>query len=482
MTFHDEAQRILTRRTFLARSTTGLGALALASLLDSRLGAGTAPLGGRPKGAVDPLHFRPKARRVIYLFQSGAPSHLDLFDPKPKLKAMTGEELPPSVRMGQRITGMTAGQAVLRCVGSPFEFQRYGSHGVELSSLIPHIGSIVDDIALIRSMHVEQINHDPAVTFFQTGHQQPGRPTMGAWIAYGLGSENENLPAFVVLTSGSGGQPLQTRYWGNGFLPANYQGVQFRNQGDPVLYVSNPPGLSATARRQLLDAMQEFNRRQLGVVGDPAIATHIENYELAFRMQTSVPELTDLSTEPKEILELYGVEPGKPSFAANCLLARRLAERGVRFIQLCHRDWDHHGGLPDGLKQQTQNTDRASAALIKDLKQRGLLDDTLVLWGGEFGRTAYSQGEIRKDNFGRDHHPRCFSLWLAGGGIRPGIVLGQTDDFGYNIVADPVSVHDLHATMLHLLGIDHTKFTYRFEGRDYRLTDIHGELVKPLLA
>jgi len=482
MNFHPDLERTLTRRTFLARSTTGLGALALSSLLNPRLFAASDVTGAKSKGALQSLHFAPKAKRVIYLFQSGAPSHLDLFDPKPKLKEMTGEELPPSVRMGQRITGMTAGQSVLRCVGSPYEFQRYGKNGVELSSLIPHIGSIVDEIALIRSMHVEQINHDPAVTFFQTGHQQPGRPTMGAWIAYGLGSENENLPAFVVLTSGGGGQPLQTRYWGNGFLPGNYQGVQFRNQGDPVLYVSNPPGLSATARRQLLDAMQEFNRRQLGALGDPDIATHIENYELAFRMQTSVPELVDLSTEPKEILDLYGAEPGKPSFAANCLLARRLAERGVRFIQLCHRDWDHHGGLPEGIKTQTKNTDQASAALIKDLKQRGLLYDTLVIWGGEFGRTAYSQGEIKKDNFGRDHHPRCFSLWLAGGGIKPGIVLGATDDFGYNIAEDPISVHDLHATMLHLLGIEHTKFTYRFEGRDYRLTDIHGELVKALVA
>ncbi|MBI2925843.1 MAG: DUF1501 domain-containing protein [Verrucomicrobia bacterium] len=482
MNLRADLETALTRRTFLTRSTTGLGTLALTTLLNPRLFAASEGGGAKSKGALQTLHFSPKAKRVIYLFQSGAPSHLDLFDPKPKLKEMTGEELPPSVRMGQRITGMTAGQSVLRCVGSPYEFQRYGKHGVELSSLIPHIGSIVDEIALIRSMHVEQINHDPAVTFIQTGHQQPGRPTMGAWIAYGLGSENENLPAFVVLTSGGGGQPLQTRYWGNGFLPGNYQGVQFRNQGDPVLYVSNPPGLSATARRQLLDAMQEFNRRQLGALGDPDIATHIENYELAFRMQTSVPELVDLASEPKEILDLYGAEPGKPSFAANCLLARRLAERGVRFIQLCHRDWDHHGGLPEGIKTQTKNTDQASAALIKDLKQRGLLDDTLVIWGGEFGRTAYSQGEIKKDNFGRDHHPRCFSLWLAGGGIKPGIVLGATDDFGYNIAEDPISVHDLHATMLHLLGIEHTKFTYRFEGRDYRLTDISGELVKALVG
>jgi Protein of unknown function (DUF1501) len=476
-----DLERNLTRRTFLTRSTTGLGAMALATLLNpvARAGVPAAPAG---KGALKQLHMTPKAKRVIYLFQSGAPSHLDLFDPKPKLKDMTGEELPPSVRMGQRITGMTAGQAVLRCVGPAYEFKRYGRSGVELSSMIPHIGGIVDDIALIRSMNTEPINHDPAVTFFGTGHQQPGRPTMGAWLAYGLGNENDNLPAFVVLTSGRGGQALQGHYWGNGFLPGNYQGVQLRNQGDPILYVSNPPGLDGASRRQLIDAMQELNRKQLGALGDPDIATHIDNYELAFRMQTSVPELTDLSKEPKDVLEMYGVEPGKPSFAANCLLARRLAERGVRFIQLCHRDWDHHGSLPEGIKAQTAQTDKASAALVKDLKMRGLLDDTLVLWGGEFGRTAYSQGEITKTNFGRDHHPRCYSLWLAGGGVRPGLVLGRTDDFGYNIAADPVGVHDLHATMLHLLGIEHTRFTYRFEGRDYRLTDIHGELVKPLLA
>ncbi len=481
MHLQSDLERILSRRAFLTQSTTGLGALALASLLNPKLFAAT-PAANATAGALKTLHLAPKAKRVIYLFQSGAPSHLDLFDPKPKLKDMTGEELPPSVRMGQRITGMTAGQAVLKCVGSPYEFRRYGKSGVELSSLLPHTGGIVDDIALIRSMHVDAINHDPAVTFFGTGNQQPGRPTMGAWISYGLGSDNENLPAFVVLTSGSGGQALQARYWGNGFLSATYQGVQLRSQGDPVLYVSNPPGLSGTARRQLLDAMQELNRKQLGALADPAIATHIDNYELAFRMQTSVPELMDFSREPQAVLDLYGATPGKPSFANNCLLARRLAERGVRFIQLCHRDWDHHGGLPDGIKAQTKNTDQGSAALIKDLKQRGLLDETLVIWGGEFGRTAYSQGDITKNSFGRDHHPRCFSIWMAGGGIKPGTVIGQTDDFGYNIVSNPVSVHDLHATMLHLLGIEHTRFTYRFEGRDFRLTDIHGELVKELMA
>lgn len=481
MNLESEIQRILTRRTFLARSTTGLGAIAFGSILRTQQ-AEAAQGSTKPLGALKVLHFAPKAKRVIYLFQSGAPSHLDLFDGKQKLRDMTGEELPPSVRMGQRITGMTAGQTVLKCVGPAFEFKRYGKSGVELSSMLPHIGSIVDEIALIRSMHTEPINHDPAVTFFGTGNQQPGRPTMGAWLAYGLGTANENLPAYVVLTSGSGGQALQSRYWGNGFLSGNFQGVQLRSQGDPVLYVSNPPGLSTKARRQMLDSMQALNKRQLGIFGQPEIATHIDNYELAFRMQTSVPELMDISKEPKAVLEMYGAEPGKASYANNCLLARRLTESGVRFVQLCHRDWDHHGGLPDGIKAQTKNTDQGSAALIKDLKQRGLLDETLVIWGGEFGRTAYSQGEISKTNFGRDHHPRCYSIWMAGGGIKPGLVLGETDDFGYNIVKDPVNVHDLHATMLHLLGIDHKQFTYRSEGRDYRLTDISGQLVKPLIA
>ena len=479
--FRSEVETTLSRRAFLTRSTTGLGSMALATLLNPRLPAAAPGAAGLP-GALKTLHFAPKAKRVIYLFQSGAPSHLDLFDPKPKLTEMTGQELPPSVRKGQRITGMTAGQPVLKCVGPAFEFQRYGRCGTELSRMLPHTGSIVDDITLVRSMVTDPINHDPAVTYFGTGNQQPGRPTMGAWLAYGLGSANENLPAYVVLTSGSGGQSLQARYWGNGFLSANYQGVQLRSQGDPVLYVSNPPGLSGTGRRQLIDAMQELNRRQLGALGDPQIATHIENYELAFRMQTSVPELMDIASEPKQVLELYGAEPGKSSFANNCLLARRLAERGVRFIQLCHRDWDHHGGLPDGIRAQTKATDQGSAALIKDLKQRGLLDDTLVIWGGEFGRTAYSQGDISKTSFGRDHHPRCFSIWLAGGGIKAGTVIGQTDEFGYNIVDAPVSVHDLHATLLHLLGIEHTQFTYRSEGRDYRLTDVAGELVQPLMA
>lgn len=483
MFFQKEAEKILTRRTFLTRTTASLGLFALGSLLNEEVFGKTAPAlqNGSP-GALKTLHFPAKAKRVIYLFQSGAPSHMDLFDNKPKLVDLTGTELPKSVRGDQRITGMTSGQKQLLCVGSPFAFAKHGKSGAEISELLPHTAKVADDIAIIRSMFTEPINHDPAVTFFGTGNQQPGRPTMGAWLSYGLGSENKNLPSFVVLLSGSGGQPLQSRYWGNGFLPGNYQGVQFRGAGDPVLFVSNPPGLSGKVRRQWLDGVQALNKMQLGKMGDPEIATRIESYEMAFRMQTSVPDLMDISKEPKAILDLYGAEPGKASYANNCLLARRLAERDVRFIQLVHRDWDHHANLPDEIRKQAKNTDQASAALIADLKQRGMLEDTLIIWGGEFGRTSYSQGEITKTSFGRDHHPRCFSIWMAGGGIKGGQTLGETDDFAYNIVKDGVHVHDFHATMLHCLGIDHTKLTYRFEGRDYRLTDVAGEIVKKLLV
>ncbi|HYE30782.1 MAG TPA: DUF1501 domain-containing protein [Methylomirabilota bacterium] len=476
-----EFQKMINRRAFFARTAHGIGGVALASLLKSDLmGANSAA--ADPLGSLKALHHPPKAKRVIYIFMSGAPSHIDLFDPKPKLQELTKTELPASIRMGQRITGMTSGQKQLLVVGSPFEFKAHGKCGTELSELLPHTAKIVDDIALIRSMHTDPINHDPAVTFLTTGNQQPGRPTMGAWLSYGLGSANKDLPGFIVLVSGSGGQPLQVRYWGNGFLASNHQGVQFRGAGDPVLYVSNPKGISNATRRQLLDSVQEMNRMQLGEVGDPEISSRIESYEMAYRMQTSVPELMDISKEPQSVLDMYGAQPGKPSFANNCLLARRLAERDVRFIQLVHRDWDHHGDLPNAIRTQAKLTDQASAALITDLKQRGLLDDTLVVWGGEFGRTTYSQGEITKTSFGRDHHPRCFSLWMAGGGIKPGVVIGKTDDFAYNVVEDPVHVHDFHATILHCLGIDHTKFTHRFEGRDYRLTDVAGNVVKKLLA
>ncbi len=478
----EEYRRALTRRTFLTRSTTCLGGAALASLLNGTLSAAEPASDLKSYGALPQLHFAPKAKRVIYLFQSGAPSHLDLFDPKPELTKRTGQELPSSVRGGQRITGMTSGQSQLLMVGPSNKFVRCGASGVEISELLPHTGKIVDDIALIRAMYTEPINHDPAVTFLLTGNQQPGRPTIGAWAAYGLGSANKNLPEFVALLSGGGGQPLLSRYWGNGFLPGRYQGVQFRSSGDPVLYVNNPPGVDAGTRRELLEGIQDLNRLELGAVGDPEIATRINAYEMAYRMQTSVPDLMDISKEPESVLQMYGAEPGKASFANNCLLARRLAERDVRYVQLYHRDWDHHGNLPNEIKRQCGLTDRASAALVTDLKQRGLLDSTLVVWGGEFGRTAYSQGKISPNNFGRDHHPRCFSVWMAGGGVKGGQVIGTTDDFGYNIVEDGVHAHDFQATILHLMGVDHTRLTYRYQGRDFRLTDVSGNVVEKLLA
>ena len=478
-----EFAKIHNRRTFLTRSTTGIGMAALASLLGKDLSAAAAAAPGLAvPGMLKTLHWAPKAKRVIYLFQSGAPSHMDLYDPKPHLRKVSGTELPASIRMGQRITGMTSGQKQFLCVGSAYPFKRYGKCGMEMSEILPGIGAVADELCLIRSMTTDPINHDPAVTFFATGNQQPGRPTMGSWASYGLGSENANLPAYVVLLSGGGGQPLQARYWGNGFLPGQHQGVQFRGAGDPVLYVSNPPGMDGAIRRQLLDGVQAFNKQSLGCIGDPEIQTRIDAYEMAYRMQTSVPELMDIAKEPKAVLEAYGAEPGKASFANNCLLARRLAERDVRFIQLIHRDWDHHGSLPGEIKRQAGLTDRASGALVADLRQRGLLDDTLVIWGGEFGRTSYSQGEITKDSFGRDHHPRCFSLWMAGGGVRAGHVHGETDDYAYNVARDPLHVHDFHATLLHLLGIDHKRMTYRFEGRDFRLTDVAGEVEKRILA
>ena len=469
--------RAAARRSFLLNSATGVGGMALAALLRNAAAGSSEPL----PGALGQLHFAPRAKRIIYLFMSGAPSQLDLFDPKPTLTAMTGQDLPESVRNGQRITTMTSGQKNLFCVGSPFKFRKWGQCGMDVSELLPHLASVADECTFVRTMVTDPINHDPAVTFFATGNQQPGRPVMGAWLAYGLGSDTRDLPAFVVLTSGGGGQTLQTRYWGSGFLPAQYGGVQFRNAGDPVLFVSNPPGISGGARRQLLDATRALNDLAWQRLGDPAIAAQIENYELAFRMQSSVPELTDLSQESQETLDLYGATPGKPSFANNCLLARRMAERGVRFIQLCHRDWDHHGNLPKNLPTKCRETDQGAAALVLDLKRRGLLDDTIVVWGGEFGRTAYSQGEIKPDSFGRAHHPRCFTMWMAGGGLRAGYIHGETDDFGYNVVRDPVHVHDLHATLLHLLGVDHKRLTYRHEGRDYRLTDVAGQVCHSLM-
>jgi hypothetical protein len=412
---------------------------------------------------------------------------MDLFDHKPKLDDLRGSELPDSIRRGQRLTGMTSRQSSFPVAPSLFRFTQHGQCGAWVSELMPHTAGVVDELCFIKSMHTEAINHDPAVTFFQTGAQQAGRPSIGAWLSYGLGSENQDLPAFVVLVSqGTGNpndQPLYDRLWGSGFLPAKYQGVKFRSVGDPVLYLSNPEGLDTRTRRRMLDDLETLNRLRLDEVGDPEIAARISQYELAYRMQASVPELTDISGEPAHVLDLYGPDARTPgTFAANCLLARRLAERGVRFIQLFHRGWDQHTNLPKQIQGQCRDTDQASAALVRDLDQRGLLDDTLVVWGGEFGRTTYCQGRLTADDYGRDHHPRCFTVWLAGGGIKGGITHGETDDYSYNITRDPVHVHDLHATILHCLGIDHTRLTFFFQGRDHRLTDVSGHVVKPILA
>lgn len=452
----------------------GLGALAL-----SEMGAAEA----RGQGILKAPHVAPKAKRVIYLFQSGGPSQLDLLDYKPLLNERHGEELPDEVRRGQRLTGMSGNQSSLPLAGSPFEFRQYGQSGSWVSELLPHTSRVVDDICVVRSMFTEAINHGPGVTFLQTGSQFPGRPSIGAWLSYGLGSSNANLPDFVVLvTKGKGGQPLLSRLWGNGFLPSRHQGVRFRSGRDPVLYLNNPDGLGMESRRDQLDHLKRLHQIQLEQVPDPEIENRIAQYEMAYRMQFSVPEATDLSAEPDHVLDAYGPDARNPgSFAANCVLARRLAERGVRFIQLYHQGWDQHGGLPGGIRKQCSETDQASAALLQDLKQRGLLEDTLLIWGGEFGRTNYCQGKLTEKSFGRDHHPRCFSLWMAGGGIRPGVI-GETDPFGYNIVDGGVHVHDFQATLMHLLGIDHERLTYKFQGREFRLTDVHGRVVPELLA
>jgi hypothetical protein len=478
---------LAARRAFLSRTSLGLGSLALASLLDERLFADVPTSANAHGGLPGFPNFRPRAKRVIYLFQSGGPSQMDLFDHKPMLADLRATELPDSIRMGQRLTGMTSRQTSFPVAPSRFRFARHGQSGASLSELLPHTASIADELCLIKSMHTEAINHDPAVTFFMTGAQLAGRPSMGSWISYGLRSENADLPAFVAMVSvGTGNpndQPLYDRLWGSGFLPTKHQGIKFRSTGSPVLYLSNPPGLSAIARREMLDELSELNRLELEKTNDPEIATRMRQYELAYRMQTSVPELTDLSKEPKHIFDLYGPQSRKPgTFAANCLLARRLAERGVRFIQLFHRGWDQHAELPTRIVGQARDTDQASAALITDLKARGLLDDTLVIWGGEFGRTVYCQGKLTATDYGRDHHPRCFTVWLAGGGIKPGMTLGETDDFSYNVTRDPVHVHDLHATLLYCLGIDHTRLTFKYQGRHHRLTDVAGTLVRPILA
>jgi uncharacterized protein (DUF1501 family) len=472
---------LLSRRHFLARSTLGLGSLALGQLLGGALqGAPTAS-----PNTVG-LHFPARAKRVIYLFQSGGPSQLELFDEKPGLKDRFDQDLPESVRMGQRITGMVSGQARLPIAPSHYTFSNCGQSGCRIGDLLPYTQKIADEICVVRTLNTEAINHDPAITFLQTGSQQPGRPCMGSWVDYGLGSENENIPSFIVLVSvpstGTGDQGLLSRLWGSGFLPGRYQGVKLRSGAEPVLYLKDPPGLDRAGRRDWLDTLNSLNARRLGEVHDPEIAARMAQYEMAFRMQTSMPELMDVSNEPESTFQLYGDSARQPgSYAANCLLARRMAERGVRFIQLYHRGWDHHGGLPERIKVLARDVDQGSAGLVMDLKQRGLLKDTLVVWGGEFGRTVYSQGRLSHEDYGRDHHGKAFSVWLAGGGIKPGTVYGNTDDFSFNIAENPVHVHDLQATILNCLGIDHERLTYRFQGRHYRLTDVHGQVVKPIL-
>jgi Protein of unknown function (DUF1501) len=475
---------LLTRRYFFGRAAAGMGIPALAALLGAETNATPAAASSGLPGLP---HFAPKAKRVIYLFQSGGPSQMELFDYKPKLKNFERTELPDSVRKGQRLTGMTSAQASFPVAPSIFQFKQYGNSGAWVSELLPHFSKVVDDVCFIKSMYTEAINHDPAVTAFQTGFQLAGRPSIGAWLSYGLGSENKDLPAFVVMISqGSGNpndQPLADRQWGSGFLPTRYQGVKFRSQGDPVLFLSNPDGFSSPQRRRFIDDVSALNQVTLEDFGDPEIATRIAQYEMAYKMQSSVPGLVDLSQEPARTFDLYGPDARKPgTFAANCLLARRLAERGVRFIQLFHRGWDQHNDLPKQISGQARDTDQPCAGLIQDLKERGLLQDTLVVWGGEFGRTAYCQGKLTAENYGRDHHPRCFTIWMAGAGIKPGITYGETDDYCYNIVTNPVHVHDLHATILHCLGIDHTKLTYKFQGRAFRLTDVEGNVTRDILT
>jgi hypothetical protein len=474
------ARREVSRRTFLRNSGGGIGLAALGGLLGVGAQGAATRLPGFP-------HHPPRAKRIIYLFQSGAPSQMDLFDPKPEMQAQRGKDLPESIRKGQRLTTMTSGQKNFPIAPSLFKFAQHGQSGAWFSEVMPHMAGMADEWCVVRSMHTEAINHDPAITFMQTGSQLAGRPSIGAWMAYGLGSENADLPSYVVLTSFGTGrrddQPLYDRLWSAGFLPAKYQGVKFRNKGEPVLYLGNPPGMDREMRRDSLDELAELNRHRHAAVGDPEIQTRIAQYELAFRMQTSVPDLTDISKEPESVLESYGPEVRTPgTYASNCLLARRLAERDVRFIQLFHMGWDHHGGLPPAVRGQCKDTDQPTAALIRDLKQRGLLDETLIVWGGEFGRTIYSQGAITETSYGRDHHPRCFTVLMAGAGVKKGMTYGATDDFCYNITENPVHVHDLNATIMQLMGVDHTRLTYRYQGRDFRLTDIHGNVVKDIVA
>jgi hypothetical protein len=465
----------ITRRHFFKRGALGLGSAALASMLPNQplSAAATTAMGGLPELP----HFAPKAKRAIYLFMAGAPSQIDMFDYKPEMNKWFDKDLPESIRQGQRLTTMTSGQARFPLAPSKFSFKQYGNSGATISELLPYHSRMVDDIAIVKSVHTEAINHDPAITYICTGHQLPGRASLGSWLSYGLGSMNENLPSFVVMTSTwsstRDAQALYNRLWGSGFLASKYQGVALRSQGDPVLFLSNPPGVDREMRRRTLDTLAQINQQTVEDYGDPETRARIAQYEMAFRMQSSVPELTDLSNEPKHILDMYGPDVTKPgTFAASCLLARRMAERNVRFTQIFHRGWDQHGNVGGDLPMQCKDVDQASWALVQDLKQRGLLEDTLVIWGGEFGRTIYCQGNLTRENYGRDHHPKCFTIWMAGGGIKPGVVYGKTDDFSYNIVKNPVHIHDLNATILHCLGVDHHRLSYKFQGLDMRLTGV----------
>src|SRR5579871_6822010 len=486
MDFIHERMQLMTRRHFFGRSALGLGTAALASLVPGRANAAEAvsPTGGLP----DLPHFAPKAKRAIYLFMNGGPSQMDMFDYKPKMAELFDKDLPGSVRMGQRLTTMTSGQARFPIAPSKYKFRQYGKAGTWVSELMPWTAKMVDDLAIIKTVNTEAINHDPAVTYICTGHQLPGRASLGAWLSYGLGTENNNLPAFVVMTASWTGrkeaQAIYNRLWGSGFLPSKHQGVALRSSGDPVLFLSNPAGVDASTRRRMLDALARLNQKQLDEIADPETQARIAQYEMAFRMQSSVPELMDLSREPKHVMDMYGPDVHKPgTFAASCLLARRLTERGVRFVQIFHRGWDQHFNIANDLPAQCHDVDQPCYALIRDLEQRGLLDETLVIWGGEFGRTIYCQGKLTRENYGRDHHPKCFTVWMAGGGVKPGVVYGETDDFSYNIVKDPVHIHDLNATILHCLGIDHRRLTYKFQGLDMRLTGVEEhEPVRAILT
>lgn len=478
----------LCRRYFLGQTSLGLGSAALGSLIARDALANdqsdTALTIAGHGGVLSHFHHAPRAKQMISLFMSGGPSQLDLWDDKPVLRERNGEDLPDSVRQGQRLTGMSGNQSRLPLAGSIFKFAPQGNCGTSVSELLPHTAKIVDDLCVVRSVFTEAINHDPAITFFQTGSQIAGRPSLGAWLSYGLGSTNDDLPIFcVMITKNQSGQPLYSRLWGNGFLSSTHQGVQLRAGNDPVLYLSNPAGVSRDVRRKMLDSLDQLHQLRAQQTLDNTLQQRVDQYELAFRMQTSVPDVADLSDEPQSTFDLYGeAARDRGTFAANCLMARRLIERGVRFVQLFHQGWDHHGGLPGGIRQQCALTDQASAALVTDLKQRGLLNETLVVWGGEFGRTSYSQGALTATDYGRDHHPRCFTMWMAGGGVRGGTTYGTTDEFSYNIVENPVHVHDINATILHLLGVDHKQLTFRHQGRRFRLTDVEGEIVHDLFA